>query len=69
MSLLTTLRDTRELLGLGRDIVELLLQIGRLLKAGEEQTAEAVLASRNREQAAGRAREASSRATGPRRSN
>ena len=64
MSLLSDLRDAREFLGLGRDLVRLLLEIGRLLKGGYEQSAQDVLAIRIREQAAGKAANQASKNAG-----
>jgi hypothetical protein len=55
MSIVNDLRNAREFLSLGRDIVQLLLEIGRLLKRGETRTAEEILQERNQAEAASRA--------------
>lgn len=67
MSLLQDLRNAREILSFGREVVELLLDLGRLLKGQKEEQAEAILAERNRETIAGRKRLEASRLAGPRR--
>lgn len=67
MSLLSNLRDAREFLSLGRELVELLLDIGRAIKEGREDLAEEILFTKTREQAAGRKANEASKIAGPRR--
>lgn len=67
--MLASLLAAREFLTFGRDIIQLLLEIGRLIKGGNERVRDELEAIKWREQKAGKAAYEASRAAGPRRSN
>lgn len=65
MGLISDLQTAREIATFGRDVALLLIEIGRALKCGDDEGAEEILRTRNREQAAGRKALEASRMAGP----